>query len=290
MLKIEMPRRELTMAPEVTIGNRTRFSTATAVAFITDTLFVSAAFNSKRLYLVEITPEGHNILQEVRTNHSPDLMKYKDGVILTSDYPYMEPNGHASIYDFVNGKIVFRKEISLVDTKVHGCEIVDKDTIIVTSNSDHNRGIMFIDVASGAIKQNFKDFKHYPKDVCIVGDFLFTVCAASLPQIGKTTVIRESIVYAFNKNTLQKIDEATFHGQTDSIVVNGEDGFITIQGDDQVLHFKFIDNKLSIVKRMGGFTFPHGVDYKNGKLAVTNYGDNTIRVFTFDELESLPTS
>jgi hypothetical protein len=282
-----MPRKELTIAPEVTIGDRKRFSTATAVAFITDTLLVSAAFNNKKLYLIELTENGHNVLQEVKTQHCPDLMKYKNGVILTSDYPHGEPNGHASIYDFIDGRIVFRKEIPVVNTKVHGCEIVDENTIIVTSNSDHNRGIMFIDVATGAIKQNFKDFKHYPKDACIVGDVLFTVCAASLPQIGKTTVIKESIIYAFDKNTLQKIDEASFHGQTDSIVVNSWNGFITIQGDDEVLHFKFIDNKLSIIKRIGGFNFPHGVDYKNGKVAVTNYGDNTIRIFTFDELCSL---
>jgi hypothetical protein len=287
MLRIEMPRKELTIAPEVTIGNRTRFSTATAVAFINENLLISAAFNSRKLYLIELTETGHNILQEVKTNHSPDLMKYKDGMILTSDYPFMEPNGHASIYNFVNGKIVFKKEIPLINTKAHGCEIVDNDTIIITSNSDHDRGIMFLDVASGALKQNFNEFKHYPKDVCIVGDVLFAVCAASLPQIGKTTMIRESIVYAFNKNTLEKIDEATFHGQTDSIVVNGEDGFITIQGDDAVLHFKFVDNKLSIVKRIDGFNFPHGIDYKNGKIAITNYGDNTIRIFTIDELKSL---
>lgn len=287
MLRIEMPRKELTIAPEVTVGNRTRFSTATAVAFINENLLVSAAFNSKKIYLIEITENGHNILQEIKTNHSPDLMKYKDGMILTSDYPYMEPNGHASIYNLIDGKVVFKKEIPVKDTKVHGCEIVDNNTIIITSNSDHNRGIMFLDVANGALKQNFNDFKHYPKDVCIVGDLLFTVCAASLPQIGQTTVIRESIVYAFNKNTLEKIDEATFHGQTDSIVVNGEDGFITIQGDDEVLHFKFVDNKLSIVKRISGFSFPHGVDCKNGKVAVTNYGDNTIRIFNLDELKSL---
>jgi hypothetical protein len=287
MLKIEMPRKELTIAPEVTIGDRKRYSTATAVAFINENLFVSAAFNSKKIYLVEITSEGHNILQEVKTRHSPDLMKYKDGVILTSDYPYMEPNGHASIYDFVNGKIIFRKEIPVKDTKVHGCEIVDDQTVIVTSNSDHNRGIMFLDAVSGEIKQNFNGVQHYPKDVCIVGDVLFTVCAASLPQIGKTTVIRESIVYAFDKNTMQKIDEQTFHGQTDSIVVNGEDGFITIQGDDTVLHFKFVDNKLSIVKRIGGFNFPHGISSLGNKVAVTNYGDNTIRIFTLDELKSL---
>ena len=287
MLRIEMPRKELTIAPEVTIGNRTRFSTATAVAFINENLFVSAAFNSKKLYLVEITPEGHNILQEVKTNHSPDLMKYKDGMILTSDYPFMEPNGHASIYDLVDKRIVFRKEIPVKDTKVHGCEIVDDKTIIVTSNSDHNRGIMFLDVANDALKQNFKNIQHYPKDVCIVGDLLFTVCAASLPQIGKTTVIRESIVYAFDKNTLEKLDEQTFHGQTDSIVVNGEDGFITIQGDDTVLHFKFTNGKLSIIKRIGGFSFPHGISSIGDKIAVTNYGDNTIRIFTLDELKSL---
>lgn len=287
MLKIEMPRKELTIAPEVTIGDRKRFSTATAVAFITDTLFVSAAFNSKKIYLIELTENGHNILQEIKTNHSPDLMKYKDGMILTSDYPFMESNGHASIYNLINGKVVFKKEIPLINTKAHGCEIIDSSTIIITSNSDHNRGLLYIDVASGAIKQNFNDFKHYPKDVCIVEDLLFAVTSKSLPQIGQTTIIGESILYVFNKNTLEKIDEATFHGQTDSIVVNGEDGFITIQGDDQVLHFKFVDNKLSIVKRIGGFNFPHGIDFKNGKIAITNYGDNTIRIFTLDELKSL---
>jgi hypothetical protein len=287
MLKIEMPRKELTIAPVVTVGNRDRYSTATAVAFINENLLVSAAFNSKKLYLIELTENGHNILQEVKTQHSPDLMKYKNGMILTSDYPYMEPNGHASIYDFIDGRIVFRKEIPVINTKVHGCEIVDDKTIIVTSNSDHNRGIIFLDVANDALKQNFNNIQHYPKDVCIVGDVLFIVCAASLPQIGKTTVIRESIVYAFDKNTLQKIDEAVFHGQTDSIVVNGEDGFITIQGDDEVLHFKFVDGKLSIVKRIGGFNFPHGISSIGNKIAVTNYGDNTIRIFTIDELKSL---
>jgi len=287
MIKIEMPRKELTIAPEVTVGNRNRFSTATAVAFINENLIVSAAFNSKKLYLIELTENGHTILQELKVNHSPDLMKYKDGMILTSDYPHGEPNGHASIYDFVNGKIVFRKEIPLINTKSHGCEIVDNDTIIITSNSDHNRGIMFLDVANDALKQNFKNIQHYPKDVCIVEDLLFAVTSKSLPQIGQTTIIGESILYVFNKNTLEKIDESTFHGQTDSIVVNGEDGFITIQGDDTVLHFKFTNGKLSIVKRIGGFNFPHGIDCKNGKVAVTNYGDNTIRIFNLDELKSL---
>lgn len=150
MITIEMPRKELQIPPEVTVGNRNRYSTATAVAFINENLLVSAAFNSKTIYLIKLTETGHEIVQTVKTRHNPDLMKYKDGVIVTSDYPYMEPNGHASIYDLVDNKIVFRREIPLVNTKAHGCEIVDKDTIIITSNSDHNRGILFLNVANDA--------------------------------------------------------------------------------------------------------------------------------------------
>jgi len=284
MLKIEMPRKELTIPPEVTVGNRNRFSTSTAVAFINENLLLSAAFNNKKIYLIELTENGHNIVQEVRTKHHPDLMKYKDGMILTSDYPHMEPNGHASIYHLINGEIVFNKEIPAINTKVHGCEIVDDKTIIITSNSDHNRGIMFIDVPSGLLKQNFNSLQHYPKDVCIYNNYLFTVCAASLPQIGKTTVIKESILYVFDKTSLNKIDEITFHGQTDSLVAFGDNVLITVQGDDTVIHFKFIDGKLSFVKRIEGFNFPHGIAAYGNKIAVTNYGDNTIRVFNLSEL------
>ena len=282
-----MPRIELTIPPEVTIGNRSRFSTATAVAFINENLLLSAAFNNRKLYLIELTENGHNIIQEVKTKHSPDLMKYKDGVILTSDYPYMEPDGHASIYDFIDGRIVFRKEIKLKNTKAHGCEIVDSQTVIITSNSDHNRGILFLDIETGAIKQNLNNLKYYPKDVCIIGDYLFTVSSQSLPQIGMTTVIKRSVIYVFNKNTLKKIDELSFHGQTDSILVNGEDGFITVQGDDTVLHFKFTNGKLSFIKNIAGFDFPHGISSSGNKIAITNYGDNSIRIFDINELKSL---
>ena len=58
MFLIEMPRNELTVAPEVTIGNRKRYSTATAVAWINENKLVSAAFNSRRIYLIELKEDG----------------------------------------------------------------------------------------------------------------------------------------------------------------------------------------------------------------------------------------
>jgi len=285
MIKIQQPIEELKIAPEVTVGNRNRYSTATAVSFINENLLVSAAFNSKKIYLIELLEDGtHKILDVVKAKNNPDLLDYKDGVILTSDYPFMQPNGHASLYDVVDNKIVFRKQIVLPNTKAHGAEIVDDKTIIITSNSDHNRGVMFIDIESHQVTKNLNDFKHYPKDVFIQGNRMLVVCAESLPQIGKTTVIKESILYLFDLNTLEKLGEVSFHGQTDSLTLSGEDGFITIQGDDTVLHFKLIDDRLSIVKRIGGFNFPHGIDSIGNRVAITNYGDNTIRIFTIEEL------
>jgi hypothetical protein len=285
MIKIQQPIEELKIAPEVTVGNRTRYSTATAVSFINENLLVSAAFNSKKIYLIELLEDGtHKILDVVKAKNNPDLLDYKDGVILTSDYPFMQPNGHGSLYDVVDNKIVFRKQIVLPNTKAHGAEIVDDKTIIITSNSDHNVGVLFIDIESHQVIKNLNNMKHYPKDAFIQGDRILVVCAESLPQIGKTTVIKESILYLFDLNTLEKLDEVSFHGQTDSLTLSGEDGFITIQGDDTVLHFKLIDDKLSIVKRIGGFNFPHGIDTIGNKVAVTNYGDNTIRIFTLEEL------
>jgi hypothetical protein len=286
MLRIEMPRKELTIAPKVFAGFRERYSCATAVAFITENLLVSAAFNSRKLYLIELTENGHNILQEVKTNHSPDLMKYKDGMILTSDYPYMEPNGHGSIYDLIDGKIVFRKEIPIINTKIHGCGIIDHSTIILTNQNVDNKDCLFIDVPTGNIIKRFKDFDYYPKDTFVFGDRILIICAGSIPDIGKKVVTEESVLYLFDKD-LKKLDEMRFFGQTDSLTLTGEDGFVTIQTHDEILHFNLINDKLSIVKRIKGFDFPHGVDSFEDKVAVTNYGDNTIRIFTLDELKSL---
>lgn len=286
MLVIQQPLSELTIAPEVTVGNRKRYSTATAVAWINDNLLVSAAFNSRKIYLIKLEEDGsgYQTLDSLKSAYNPDLMDYRNGIIATSDYPFSDPDGHTSIFDIVDNKIVYRKSIYLPSTKAHGCKILDDNTVIITSNSDHNRGCLFIDIEKGRVKSLLTDIKYYPKDVHIQGNRLLIVCAASLPQIGQTTVIRESILYLFDLDTLKKIDEVTFHGQTDSLTMENNHVFVTIQGDDTVAGFTLIDDKLTYIGRAGGFNFPHGIDAYNGKIAVTNYGDNTIRIFTTSEL------
>lgn len=284
MLTIQQPLNELSIPPEVTVGNRKRYSTSTGVAWIDDNKFITAAFNSRKIYLIQLSDNGFTTLDVYKAPYNPDLLDYKNGMLATSDYPFSDRDGHTSIFNIVDDKIIYRKSINLPNTKAHGCKILDENTVIITSNSDHNKGCLFIDVEKGAVIKNFTEMQHYPKDVHIDGDRMMVVCAKSLPQIGKTTVIGESILYLFNLKTFEKLDEIVFHGQTDSITMEGSHVFITIQGDDTVAGFTLIDDKLSYIGRAGGFNFPHGIDAYNGKVAVTNYGDNTIRIFTTSEL------
>jgi len=287
MLLIQQPIEELKIAPEVTVGNRKRYSTATAVAWINDNKLVSAAFNSRNIYLIELKDDGTSqILDVIKAPYNPDLMDYKNGMIVTSDYPYSDQHGHASIFDVVDDKIVYRKSITLPNTKSHGCEIVDDNTVIITSNSDHNKGCLFVDINKGIVKSTLTNMDHYSKDAYIKDDRLLVICAKSLPQIGQTTVIGESVLYLFDLSTLSRISEVRFHGQTDSLTMDGNDVFITIQGDDTVAHCTLMDDVLSYFGRTGGFNFPHGIDALNGKVAVTNYGDNTIRIYNKEELKT----
>lgn len=287
MIRIQMPEYELSIPPLVTVGNRTRYSTSTAVAFINDNLLVSAAFNNKKLYLIRLLEnEDHSIIDEIDTRHCPDIMKYKNGMILTSDFPHGEPHGHASIYDLVDEKIVYRKEIAYERNRVHGCAIVDSENFIITSNPSNREtdiGIMFTNIESEKSKIH-TNMIPYAKDVALTDDRIIIVCAKSLPALNHSVEIKESVLYLFDRETMEKIDEITFDGQTDSIAINRENIFITVQSDDCLVHCKLINDRLSFVKRIEGFSFPHGVSSLNNKVAVTNYGDNSIRIFELEEL------
>ena len=150
MLLIQQPIKELSIPPEVTVGNRKRFSTSTDIAWIDDHKFISATFNSRNIYLIELKDNAtHEVLDVIKAPYNPDLLDYRNGMLATSDYPFSNPHGHTSIFDIVNDKIVYRKSILLPNTKAHGCKILDDNTVIITSNSDDNRGCLFIDIEIG---------------------------------------------------------------------------------------------------------------------------------------------
>ena len=280
-MKFKLPDFNLEKYPTVFAGQNKRHATATSVSFVTDNLILVASFLNKKIYLISIENGDFTIIDEITTNYCPDLIDYKDGLIITTGNGY----GVISIFNFIDNKIVFVKDIvkKQID-QIHGCRIIDNDNVIVTNTSNNTyRGCFYVNINSGYVRQ-FNNFKHYPKDILIINDRILISSSSSRPSATNKVTVTDSILYLFEYPSLKQIDELTFYGQTDAVCLSGEDGFITLQAQDSLLHFKLIDDKLSFIKTIPGFSFPHGIASNDTNVIVTNYGDNSIDILPLSDL------
>jgi len=281
MMKFRLPDFDLSNHTMVFAGGRKRHATATATCFVDDDTILVASFLNKKIYLVDITNNGFNIISSVDTNYYPDLIDYKDGLVIATGNGF----GAILIYRLVDNHFTFIKDIVKPELlEIHGCRIIDQSNIIVTNTShNNNRGIFFMNIDTKEMKQ-FNNFEFYPKDVLIVGDKLLVPSSSSKPSsVGQMTE-KGSILYLFKLNTMEIITKLEFFGQTDAICLTGENGFITLQAQDSLLHFTLKNNIFKIIKTIPGFSFPHGISSNNDKVIVTNYGDNSVDIIPLNEL------
>lgn len=283
MNKYFLPNIDLNQFYPVYIGNRKRYATSTGVSFINKNLILVASYFGKKIYLVDISKKLFNIIDEYETEFFIDLIDYKDGLITASHLPYKTSCGSISMLSLNENKISFIKNIKLDGISPHGCTILNKSTLIVSNISDHYRGSLLLDIDSGKYSL-LNGIKYYPKDACIYDNKLFILSIESRPKINTPTKIGRSVIYLFDLNTLTKVNEIEFFGQSDGITVNNDNGFITVQDKDCLQHFTINDNKIILSKIIPGFNFPHGISSFDEKIAVTNYGDNSVDIYDLDEL------
>lgn len=263
-------------------GSRTRYSTATATMFVTEQTILVASFLKQEIYLIELNDNSYKILDSIKIAGNPDLMDYKDGLIVTANFPALASPASITILSLNNNKIKLKKHIVLGGLAPHGVRIIDEKNYIIAS-SDKNHGLFFVNYDKGIIKE-FKDFKYNPKDILILNDRLLITSSLSKPSGTSSVVEQDSILYLFEFPELNKLDELSFFGQTDAVCVNGKNGFIALQAQDSLLHFTLENDKLSFVKNIPGFDFPHGVATYNDKVIVTNYGNNSFDVLNLQDL------
>jgi hypothetical protein len=74
------------------------------------------------------------------------------------------------------------------------------------------------------------------------------------------------------------------NSQLDCCVYYNNLVFVTVVGEseDSVLILSSDNNTLSIHGKLTGFNIPHGIASRNNLLAVTNYGDNTVKIINLD--------
>lgn len=283
-MKYKLPDFDLSEFPVVYVGNRVRYATATAVSFIDDVTILVAVLLSKKIYLININNDEFDILDEITLNHYPDLMDYKDGLIVTSNRTNNDELGCVTILELKNNKIIFIREIiSKNNRQIHGIRIIDNENVIITNTSTFEKGCYFMDLKTEKTTK-FNQFDFFPKDIFIINNRMLISTSGSRPSGLGEVKITNSKLYLFEFPSMKKIDELEFFGQTDCISFNNQDGFITLQGQDSLFHFKLIDDKLSYVKLIDGFDFPHGVASMNEKVIVTNYGDNSIDILKLSDL------
>lgn len=263
-------------------GNRQRYSTATATMFVNETTILVASFLKQTIYLIELTEDSYKIIDSIEIYGNPDLIDYKDGLIVTANFPALACPASLTIMSLNNNKIKLKKNINLPELAPHGVRIIDEKNYVVAS-SDRKNGVFFVNYDTG-ITREFKDFNYNPKDIFILENRLLISSSLSKPSGSDSVVEKDSILYLFDFPDLNKLDELSFFGQTDAIGINGRHGFIALQAQDSLLHFTLENDKLSFIKTIGGFDFPHGVASYNNKVIVTNYGNNSFDVLNLNDL------
>lgn len=284
-MKFYLPEFDCSAFPKIYAGTESRYATATAVTFVSGSDLVVAHFLSKMLHFVSLAGESCQFKQEVKSEFYHDLMDYKNNVLITSNFPSLEQkHGSLSIYD-VGDSIKPRKSIIFKgsDTiKVHGCRLINNNRAIVTSVGDYMRGLIFVDLESEKIDL-FDDFLYYPKDVLIEDGVLFIITSASRPNSVPVDIL-DSYIYAYDLESMTRIAEHKFYGQTDAIAKVQDDIFVTLQGQHCLAHLKYTDSTLNgpefneeaLIK---GFSFPHGIASFDDMICVTNYGDNSFELY-----------
>jgi|688.fasta_scaffold00011_23 hypothetical protein len=285
MIKFKLPELDLSQYKKLYCGKETRLATATSVSFVDYNTILVPSLLGKKIYLIDINNNSFNIIDEIDCGVYIDLIDFKDNTIITANALSPEHiDGSISIFKLENRKIKFIKEIIVKkNLRVHGCRFIDNDNIIVASNDKLNSGIYFINLNTNE-HTNYVKFNDRVKDILIKDDKLLIITSENAPTKNGEYIDNNSTLYIYDLQSMKKLGELVFEGQVDSICMNDNNGFITVQGKHSLLHFELNGNELIYKKYISGFNFPHGIATMDDKVIITNYGDNSVDIYELEEL------
>ncbi len=279
-------------------GDRMRLATANGVCFINeDTLIVgSVAGMSLYVFQVDYATKSYKLLQSLETKHKgkycyAENFDFKNSKLVVSNATINSCN----MYTVENNLIRLEKNIPCIYPGfwntyirkyhfVHGVRIVTNSIIAYTA---FGVGVVFIDHKKNKflLKINHHNGMQ-PKDVFIINkNSLLILSANSKLRQGSSEVkpISRLSYYRFNleTQTTEEIDYLIIpDSHTDVIGYFEGDIYINNLFQDTVMKFSIENEKLVSRSVLGGFSFPHGIGISPSgkKLAVTNYGSNSIDI------------
>lgn len=280
----------------VTIKDKTRNSGLTSVCFVDQDRVLCADFNDKRVYLASIRDGALEILDTHPTVNADsdhvqtDLMDYHDGRFVVSNFY----QGSVSIYRLEGDKICFDGELNHNDyIGLHGVRFIPghPGLLWITYCGVKNKCHQIIDIETKEVIHHI-DTDQKCQDVAFVDgravvfartDHIKEGSAKARLFSKKWWMYASAYIYEVPsdlRNDAPKfLNKWKGKGHIDACKSHNGEIYAANQYLDRVDVFALsAKGKLSLNRTIKGMEMPHGLDLYDGKLAVTNYGDQTLRV------------
>lgn len=267
------------------VGDRDRLATMTSVCFIDECRIVATHLVGETMHSIEYNLEQkrYRLIDAIETSYNnratiTDLIDYDgENKILTSNFD----DRSGSLYSLEGSKLRYIKDLPLPNTagNCHGARFYNSDIACLTTN--HN-DIYFIDIKTCSIISKL-EMPFHIKDVCFIDSTKMIACfTLKSPTAQKMPTYASGLLYfSFDvANSSYSVIDRWFLRPCafDALCFDRNSGklYITDQWGDRVIVIELRDDRIAIIGEYGGFSFPHGVDVREGKLAVTNYGSSSI--------------
>ena len=282
-------------------GN-SRYETMTDVKFVDDTTLVTANRMATVLYLVEfnLPNKSFTILDTIKTVYDggmtfgpfgykkspqvpkfPDLLTVKDQIVYIA---YLDNT--IGIVRIHNKKFVEKRIRVLKNTGFyHGITIhPSQNSIVYLSSAMTSPKLVIADLSSGhtqdIILPGFKG-KPLRQTRFIDETHIISVCGDSLISASDHNKVYDSYIGVFIVPSFVCLDTLKFpKTHSDDICVNNGIIYITGQSADgpKVFKYTFDGSKLQKIGEIEVEMFPHGIDVRNGILAVTSYAKSSVQL------------
>lgn len=280
----------------VTVKDKTRNSGLTSVNFVDADRVLCADFNDKRVYLASIGNgslrilDAHPTMIEDGTAVQTDLMDFQENRFVVSNFY----QGSVGIYSLEGDKISFEGELNLNDYKgLHGVRFIpdNPDLLWLTYCGAKNKCHQIVDMESKLVIHQI-DTDQQCQDVAFVNGHAVVFARTDHIKVGslkarlfskKWWMFATAYVYKIPADLREtpptSVSRWKGKGHIDACKAYNGEIFAANQYLDRIDVFKLSkDGKLSLSRSIEGMGMPHGLDLRDNKLAVTNYGDQTLRI------------
>lgn len=270
------------------IGDHARHSNLTSAQFLSDDLLACGSFDGRRIDLISINKDSGTLK---RLHSAPGTYRGKRvqndllGASASGEF-FATSNFHSgssTLYSHDGEKIFHVRDFpNRLKGYVHGVRFYNDRVLALTACSGP-MGVHFFDIESGAHLLAIKIARKCQDIIFLSPTRMLVLAVTGHPQF-KSFPIYDSEIWVVDfdlKTGKHEIRGGRRYGKThyDAGAVHEGTLFITDQYNNRL---QMVDiETLEKVGHFAGYDFPHGLDIRNGLMAVTNYGTSTL---TLDKL------